>query len=232
MKAPTVLLERESQMPDRKPRMTFGLIRQRTRVALDSARIGLARRLSGRGGALLMSELRLRVFKATEEGQAFFRSMTAAGVPADEAGRTLRSLAATDPRLGRWYDYGVVSRKVITDAGVAFIVDDWDTSATDITNFNSHGYGTGTASEAVGDIALGAEQETPRGAGTKSQPAANQLRSVQTHTFAATFAITEHGIFSAATAGTLWDRSVFSAINVVSGDAIQATYTATLSSGG
>jgi hypothetical protein len=46
--------------------------------------------------------------------------------------------------------------------------------------------------------------------------------------------VTEHGIFSQAATGggTLWDRSVFSAINVVSGDSIQFTYTCTVSSGG
>ncbi len=71
-------------------------------------------------------------------------------------------------------------------------------------------------------------------AGTKSQPAANQLRTVATHTFAGAFAITEHGVFSVITSSTitLWDRSVFGAINVVASDAIEATYTCTVSSGG
>jgi hypothetical protein len=114
---------------------------------------------------------------------------------------------------------------------VAFLVDDWDSDAQDITTMNFHGSGTGVVAEAVGDTTLGTEVET-REAGTKSQPAANQLRSVATHTYGATFAITEHGLLSASTGGTLWDRTVFSAINVVSGDAIEFTYTCTVNSGG
>lgn len=141
---------------------------------------------------------------------------------------------------GQWVDYGVVSRRVVTDAGVAFIVDDWDGSVTDITNLKFHGCGTGTTAEAAGDTALVTESTTAlnpdstRATGTASQPAANQYRSVGTVTFDATAAITEHGLFSQAATGggTLWDRSVFSAINVASGDSIQFTYTATLTSGG
>lgn len=140
----------------------------------------------------------------------------------------------------RIVNYGVVSRRVITDAGVAFIVDDWDNSATDITNFNYHGCGTGTNAENATDTALQTESTTilnpdsTRATGTKSQPAANQIRSIGTVTFDGSGAITEHGLFSQAATGggTLWDRSVFSAINVVNLDSIQFTYTATLSSGG
>ena len=135
---------------------------------------------------------------------------------------------------------GLLSTKVITDAGVAFIVDDWDGSVTDISNFKYHGCGTGTNAEAAGDTALQTESTTAlnpdstRATGTQSQPSANQLRSVGTLTFDASAAVTEHGLLSqsATGGGTLWDRSVFSAINVASGDSIQFTYTATLSSGG
>lgn len=141
---------------------------------------------------------------------------------------------------GEIVDYGVVSRRVITDAGVAFLVDDWDNNGQDITTLNFHGMGTGTTAEAVGDTALVTESTTAlnpdstRATGTRSQPAANQYRTVGTLTFDASAAITEHGIFSQAATGggTLWDRSVFSAINVVSGDSIQTTYTCTVSSGG
>lgn len=135
---------------------------------------------------------------------------------------------------------GLLSTKLITDAGVAFLVDDWDSSVTDLTTMNFHGCGTGTNAEAVGDTALQTESTTAlnpdntRATGTRSQPTANQYRSVGTLTFDASAAITEHGIFSQAATGggTLWDRSVFSAINVASGDSIQFTYTCTVSSGG
>lgn len=134
---------------------------------------------------------------------------------------------------------GLLSTKVVTDAGVAYIVDDWDGGANTIDLFNYHGCGTGVGAEAAGDTALGTESTTAlnpnstRATGTKSQPSANVMRSVGTLTFDAGAAITEHGIFtqSATGGGTLLDRSVFSAINVVSGDSIQFTYDLTLTSG-
>lgn len=141
---------------------------------------------------------------------------------------------------GRQEPLGLLSTKLITDTGVAFFVDDWDASVTDLSNMNFHGCGTGVAAENQTDAALGTESTTAlnpdstRATGTRSQPAANQYRSVGTVTFDATAAITEHGIFSQAATGggVLWDRSVFSAINVVSGDSIQFTYTCTVSAGG
>ena len=143
---------------------------------------------------------------------------------------------------GEWTDYGVVSRQLITDAAVAFIVDDWDGGANDISLFNFHGIGTGAAAESVTDTALGTESTTAlnpnstRATGTKSQPAANQMRSVGTLTCDADIAVTEHGWFStsATGTGTLFDRSVFAVINLVGAnpDSIQCTYTATLNAGG
>lgn len=149
-------------------------------------------------------------------------------------------LAVRVRRADGWEDFGVVSYRVITDAGVAFLVDDWDANGQDLTTLNFHGCGTGVNAEAVGDTALQTESTTAlnpdntRATGTRSQPTANQYRTVGTLTFDASAAVTEHGIFSqsATGGGTLWDRSVFSAINVASGDSIQFTYTCTVSSGG
>lgn len=147
-----------------------------------------------------------------------------------------------DGKTGKRTDYGILGWRVVTDAGVAFIVDDWDNNGQDITTLNFHGCGTGTTAEAAADTALVTESTTAlnpnntRATGTRSQPAANQYRSVGTLTFDADAAVTEHGLFSqsATGGGTLWDRTVFAAINVVgaNGDSIQFTYTVTLSSGG
>lgn len=143
-------------------------------------------------------------------------------------------------RDGSYTNYGVVCRRVITNAGVAFLVDDWDNDATNITDMNYHGMGTGTNAEDVTDTALQTESTTAlnpndtRATGTKSQPAANQLRSVGTLTVDANVANTEHGLFSAAPTGTgtLWDRSVYSVVNVLSGESITFTYTCTVNAGG
>jgi hypothetical protein len=141
---------------------------------------------------------------------------------------------------GERIDLGVLSRRLVTDAFVAFVVDDWDGGASDISLFNYHGCGTGTNAENQTDSALQTEcttalnPDSTRATGTKSQPTAPQMRSVGTVTFDAGAAVTEHGVFSQAATGggTLMDRSVFSAVNVASGDSIQFTYTLTLTAGG
>jgi len=141
---------------------------------------------------------------------------------------------------GRWVNFGVVSRRVENRLFVAYVVDDWDSGANVIDNFNYHGCGTGAVAEAAGDIALGAEcttvlnPDSTRATGTKSQPAANQMRTIGTPAFDGAAAVTEHGVFTQAATGggTLMDRSVFAVINVASGDSIQFTYTLTLNSGG
>jgi hypothetical protein len=131
---------------------------------------------------------------------------------------------------GTLEDLGVLSRRVVTDAGVAYLVDAFQ-GTTEPENFNYHASGTNSTAEAAGDTALGTEVAT-RQSGTQSEPAVNQYRTVATIPYTATLAITEHGIFSANAAGTLWDRSVFAAINVDNGDSIQFTYTLTVNSGG
>jgi hypothetical protein len=141
---------------------------------------------------------------------------------------------------GRIERLGLISTKLITDTGVGFLVDDWDNNGADLTTMNFHGCGTGVAAENQTDSALGTESTTAlnpdntRATGTRSQPAANQYRSVGTLTFDGSAAITEHGILSQAATGggVLWDRSQFSAINVVNLDSIQFTYTCTVSAGG
>jgi hypothetical protein len=141
---------------------------------------------------------------------------------------------------GEWIDYGVVGYRVITTAGVTFLRDDWNNNAQDFTTLNFHGCGTGATAEATGDTALVTESTTAlnpdstRATGTRSTPSSTSWASVGTATFDATAAITEHGLFSQAATGggTLWDRTVFSAINVGSGDSIQFTYTNTHTAGG
>jgi hypothetical protein len=55
---------------------------------------------------------------------------------------------------------------------------------------------------------------------------------VATITLGANRTITEHGVFSASSAGTLWDRSVFSGLPLNFGEAIQFSYDLTLNDGG
>lgn len=130
-------------------------------------------------------------------------------------------------------DYGILGARVVTDAGVAFLVDDWDDDSADITLMNFHDSGTGAGGEDAGDTTLTAQAgPSTRATGTKSQPSANVLRSIGTIAYTSTLAIIEHGLFDqSAQGGTLWDRTEFSAINVINGDSIQFTYDCTLTAG-
>lgn len=137
-------------------------------------------------------------------------------------------------------DYGLVSLRLVTTAGVNFIVDAFQNSV-EVENLKFHGIGTGTNAEATGDTALQTELTTQynpdntRATGSTTEGgSANVYRTVGTNTVDATVAITEHGIFSQAATGggTLLDRSVFSVLNLVSGDSLQSTYDCTFSAGG
>jgi len=136
---------------------------------------------------------------------------------------------------GTVIDLGLLGKRLVTDEGVAHMVDDWHDGSGDIANFNFHDSGTGVAAENVADGDLGTPAgPTTRATGAKSQPTANQIRSIGTIAYTATLAITEHGLFTTAARAThiLWDRTVFGAINVDSGDSIQFTYTCTINAGG
>jgi len=134
-------------------------------------------------------------------------------------------------RDGQWIELGVLSYRVITDAGLEFLTDALQSGAEDFTTFNWHACGTDNTAEAAGDTALGSETVTPvRREGTKSQPTSTSIDFTATQTFVGPVAVVEHGLFSASTSGTLWDRSVFATINVDNPDAIQWVYTLTLSS--
>ena len=143
---------------------------------------------------------------------------------------------------GEIVNFGLASMRVVTTAGVGFIVDVFQNSV-ELENMKYHGFGTGATAEAVGDTALVTEMTTQyatdntRPTGTTTEGAsANIFRTVATFSpdTGGTIAITEHGIFDQAanSGGTLLDRSVFAAINVVAGsDSIQATYDLTVPSG-
>jgi hypothetical protein len=128
--------------------------------------------------------------------------------------------------------YGVLSRRVVTTAFVNFVTDQLQTETSVFVDFKFHDSGVGVTAENAADTAIETTDGESRATGTQTESAANAYRSVGTIAYTTTKAITEHGLFNDVTAGTLMDRSVFAAVNVVSGDSIQFTYTLTLSSGG
>lgn len=137
-------------------------------------------------------------------------------------------------------DHGIVSRRVVTTVGVGFIVDAFQ-NLVELENMKYHGLGTGTTAEASGDTALVTELTTEynpnstRATGTTTESAATIYQTVATNTLdSGTPVLREHGVFSAASAGVLLDRSVFAAITLdgTAGDSLQTTYSLTLSAGG
>lgn len=128
-------------------------------------------------------------------------------------------------------DLGVISRRLITDAGAAKVADSFvNTFENEI--FNYHAAGTTNTAENVADTTLATEVET-RAAGVQTKPSSKVYQTVGTVAFTAVRAVVEHGVFSQlAVGGTLLDRSVFAAINVINGDSIAFTYQLTCPSGG
>lgn len=140
---------------------------------------------------------------------------------------------------GQRVGLGLASLRVVTTVGVGFIVDAFQ-NIVEVETMKYHGTGSGTNAEAAGDTALQTEfttQTNPnstRATGTTTEGAsANIYRTVATNNYDATVVVTEHGIFSDPTvaSGVLLDRSVFSAVNLISGDSLQTAYELTVAAG-
>lgn len=144
-------------------------------------------------------------------------------------------------RDGSQFDYGLVSCRVVTDTGVGFIVDAFQ-NLTEVENMRYHGLGTGTTAEAASQTALITELTTqystsntrPTGSLGEKSGDSKTYETSATITVSATVAATEHGIFSQAATGggVMLDRSLFSVVNLASGESLQATYQLTFPSNG
>jgi hypothetical protein len=140
---------------------------------------------------------------------------------------------------GRWEDYGLVSTRVVTTAGVNFIVDAFQ-NLVELENMKFHAAGTSSAVEAAADIAPTTELTTQyssdntRPTGTTTEGATGNIyRSVGTVTVDAGVTVTEHALMAAASgAAACLDRSIFTGIVLISGEGIQFTYELTCNSGG
>lgn len=129
------------------------------------------------------------------------------------------------------YDLG---SGVVTTAGVNALASYFNAATTNVSTFRYHDSGTGTTAAAIGDTDLQtAAGPTTRATGSQGN-STNTYTTVGTISYTGTLAITEWGLFLDATRGsdTMWDRRVFTAINVVNGDSIQFTYVLTITAGG
>ena len=135
-------------------------------------------------------------------------------------------------RSKRFQPRRIAKDKVVTTAFVDFVVDQLQTETSAFGDFKYHDCGTGVVAEAITDVGLGTPTGEARDIGTQTETDHDTYKSVATDTFAGTFAITEHGLFNAATSVTLMDRSVFGAVNVVSGNQIEFTFEISFTAGG
>lgn len=90
--------------------------------------------------------------------------------------------------------------------------------------------GTGAVAAAAGDTTLGAEVAASRTALGSTTPSSNTI--VYACSFGAgvgTGALTEAGVFNAASSGTLLARIVFAVVNKAAGDSMTVNWTITLS---
>ena len=137
---------------------------------------------------------------------------------------------------GTVVDYGLLGRHLVVTAGKNFVTDAWQ-NGVELENMRYHAIGTGTNAAAAGDTALQTELSTAynpdntRATGSLTEGAgANVFRTVGTNTVDGTAAVTEWGLLSQAATGggTLFDRQVFSALNLANGDSLQTTYDLTI----
>jgi hypothetical protein len=133
---------------------------------------------------------------------------------------------------GSVVNYGVVSRRVITTAFAEYMVDQLQTETSTWGDFKFHDSGVGITGAAVGDTDIETTDGESRATGTQTENGSTVYQSVGTITYTTSKAITEHGLFNAASGVTLMDRHTFAAINVVNTDSIQFTYDFTVSTGG
>lgn len=112
---------------------------------------------------------------------------------------------------------------VYTQAGEELLVDFIDGTVTPGTH--SIGSGTGAGSFGKGSTTLFTEVSEARVSATKSQPAADKNQWLATQTYTGTKTITNAGVFSASTGGTLIVGGDGLSIVVNNGDKIEFTFT-------
>lgn len=111
---------------------------------------------------------------------------------------------------------------IYTDAGENIVVDILD-GTTSAPTWHV-GWGTGAGTAAKGDTTLFTESAETRIVTTNTQPASDKNQFVGTITASAGRTITNAGIFSAITSGTLLLHSDFTGVVLASGDKIEFTF--------
>lgn len=112
---------------------------------------------------------------------------------------------------------------IFTTAGHALVANFIDKTTAVQTNWFI-GWGTGAGTAALADTTLFTESSETRAAATMSQPSAGENQFQGTITATAGRTITNAGVLSAVTAGSLLLHSDFTGVVLASGDSIQFTF--------
>lgn len=121
----------------------------------------------------------------------------------------------------------VVVPNIVTSVGKTFIASRMAGTASAVMSHME--VGTSSTAPTVGDTTLGSAVAASRTSLTSTTPASNTIQYVCT--FGAgvgTGALTEAGIFNAASAGTMLCRTVFDVINKAADDSMTITWTVTI----
>lgn len=127
--------------------------------------------------------------------------------------------------IGWTEDLGRVSRGKVTTAFRDFESACLVTDQTTYGDFKYHDVGLGTTAEANTQTGLVTPSGIARAVGTQTNPTTSTYQSVATTVGDTAEVWSEHGLFNAAAAGVLLDRSLLSpTINMQPGDAVEWTY--------
>lgn len=123
-----------------------------------------------------------------------------------------------------------IVKNLITSAGKAGLASRANGSGAEAA-FTYIALGTGTTAAAAGNTTLetelaasGLSRANATASRTTTTVTNDTARLVYSFTVTGSAAITEAGILNAGSGGTLLCRTVFSAVNVINGDTLQATY--------
>ena len=177
------------------------------------------------------------LFKANKLGRFILRALRQFVSPYDSKGQVktdlLSRLALYGVRLplitGVWVKELHISN-LITNTGKAFMAARInDASALDPMTYIA--VGTGTTAANASDTALGSEisdsglsRASATVSRTTTDTSLDTAQLVHTFTASGSKAVTESGVFNAASSGIMLCRQVFSAINVISGDTLEMTW--------
>jgi hypothetical protein len=120
---------------------------------------------------------------------------------------------------------------VVTLAGTNLMAADWTNASATLKLVNWHDSGTGAVAPTIIDTALQIPTGITRVAGGQSNTF-SVYQSVGNITYTGSFTITEWGIWTAVTGGTLWDRRTFTGQAVINGDVLSWIYLLTIVPGG